>query len=137
METSTRNLPTDRAELIRLFLALPQESLPSARYEHDQDDRDGDAWADLRADDLLGPVLLTADRDGWRVPVRVAAHTSALTVYRDPRSGLWTITDSDGGVWWATVAASERIDDAGDEATQNAECLRLMREDASAGTWHQ
>lgn len=61
------------------FLSLPVEALPSAIWLRDCDDDLGSPWTLLReyAADQAGcmrwdaPILLTADRDGWRDGIRV------------------------------------------------------------------
>lgn len=72
---------TTQLQIIRDFLRLPYESLPSAIWLRDCDKVEelGSPWTLLReyAADQDGcmrwdaPILLTADREGWRDGVRV------------------------------------------------------------------
>lgn len=65
--------------IVEEFLDLPPESLPAAFFLDDSDDDLGSPWQLLRSsvDDPDGcmrwdaPIMLTADRDGWRDGVRV------------------------------------------------------------------
>lgn len=69
-------MKTTQVTTIKSFLRLPKTALPSAQYLRDCDEQDlGNAWSQLRAYNgrlIWGaPVLLTADRDGWRNGVTV------------------------------------------------------------------
>lgn len=70
--------------IIRNFLELPAESLPSASFVDDAANSYANAWQTLRnaADGdktewIDGPIRLRADRDGWRDGVIVHAEMNA------------------------------------------------------------
>lgn len=70
---------TCQIETIREFLELPSGALPAATFLRDSDSDLGNAWGLLREyvadpDGCMrweAPIMLTADRDGWRDGVRV------------------------------------------------------------------